>query len=87
MKWRRRQGLAHQTIEGETLIVVPKERLYHALNEVGSHLWAALEREQTIDALVEGLCEEFEVEGDAARKDVEEFLSKMKSLSLVESWS
>lgn len=87
MKWRRRQGLAHQTIEGETLIVVPKERLYHALNEVGSHLWAELEREQTVDALVEGVCEAFDVDSGAARKDVEEFLSKMKSLSLVDSWS
>lgn len=85
MKWRRRAGLAHQTIEGETLIVVPKERLYHALNEVGSHLWAELERERTVDELVSGVTDAFEVEPEPARRDVEDFLGRMKSLGLVEN--
>ncbi|MBO5071069.1 MAG: PqqD family protein [Roseburia sp.] len=47
------------------------------MNDVGVSLWKMLQEEVTMDNLVAGILEEYEVEEDVAREDIQEFLNKL----------
>ena len=81
---RRIQDCAYQVIEGETLIVRPRDRQLHLLNETGSALWNWMESILSVDDLVDRLCAEFEVEASEARTDVLAFLETLRERGLVE---
>lgn len=50
------------------------------LNETGAFIWELLKEERTLDELAEALVEEFDVDFDQAKKDVEEFLKQLKEV-------
>ena len=44
------------------------------VNEVGVSLWNMLQNEVTFDELVQGILDEYEVEENVVREDIQEFL-------------
>lgn len=55
-----------------------------SLNGVGATLWKNLEKENTVEGLIQALTEEYQVEYDKAKIDVENFVNKLKEANLVE---
>jgi hypothetical protein len=56
------------------------------LTESGYMLWQAMEKgANTVDALVDALTAEYDVEREVAVKDVNEFISYLASLGVVEA--
>lgn len=53
------------------------------VNETGVFLWNMLQKEVTIDEMVAGLLEEYEVEETVARADVEEFLEILQNRKIL----
>lgn len=47
------------------------------VNEVGVSIWKMLQEEVTFDQVLQGIMEEYEVEEDAAREDIREFLDQL----------
>lgn len=47
------------------------------VNEVGADLWNMLQDDVTMEELVQGILEEYEVEEDVAREDIQEFLTTL----------
>ena len=47
------------------------------VNEVGVSLWNMLQEDVTLDDLVQGILEEYDVEEAIAREDIQEFLDKL----------
>ena len=47
------------------------------VNEVGVSIWNMLQKEVTFDKLVQGILDEYDVEGQVAREDIREFLDKL----------
>ena len=45
------------------------------VNEVGVSLWKMLQREVTLEELIQGILAEYEVEESVAREDIQEFLN------------
>lgn len=80
---RRDPGLPFQVIEGRAVIVVPARREAHQLDEVGTFLWSCLDRERTVGDLVGEVCGAFEVQAEAAEKDVRDFVSQLEAKGLV----
>lgn len=74
---------AYQCIEGEVLIVRPRDRQLHLLNETGAALWNWMETPRTVDELSRLLCAEFEVDEESARTDVLAFLETLRERGLV----
>jgi hypothetical protein len=77
-------------VAGEMLLVPirtsPKEKVsVLTLNEVGAHVWGALERPRTPRWLAEHVAAEFEVETERASVDVVAFLKRLAELGLVEA--
>ncbi len=48
------------------------------VNEVGAFLWEKLQEDTTLEVLTESVLEEYEVDEKTARKDIEEFISKLQ---------
>ena len=48
------------------------------VNEVGVSLWNMLQEDVTLEQLVQGVLDEYEVEESLAREDILEFLEKLK---------
>jgi PqqD family protein of HPr-rel-A system len=80
---RRAEGLPHQKIDDQTLVVVPRKKEVHLLNPTATRVWELLERETTVDELVKALTEEYDVDAGTARRDVEAALAEMKQKGLL----
>jgi len=86
---RRKNGFALRKV-GEVNIIVPLGQNVLdlngviTLNETGAFIWELLGEERSLDELVEAVCQEFEVEPDQARKDIEDFLENLKRFDIFE---
>ncbi|MDO4312467.1 MAG: PqqD family protein [Eubacteriales bacterium] len=49
------------------------------VNEVGVSLWNMLQNETTLEELVQGILDEYDVEEEVAREDIQEFLDTLVS--------
>lgn len=50
-----------------------------SMNEVGVSIWKMLQRDVTLDDLVRGILDEYDVEESVAREDIQEFLDKLEA--------
>lgn len=49
------------------------------VNEVGLFLWKKLEQGVTREELLAGVLEEYEIDAETAKKDIDEFLNELKN--------
>ena len=78
-----------RNIAGDTVLVPIGRTVYESnglfiLNEVGAFLWDRLESAESDEWLLEALLEEYEVDEETARKDVREFLDKLREMGILE---
>ena len=72
--------------DGSAVLLHLDSKFYYSLNETGSFMWQQIEKGNgalTVPKLVEGLCEQFDVEPEQARKDVNDFLDDLSREGLV----
>ena len=55
------------------------------LNEAGAFLWQLLENDTTAEQVVSALLEQYEVDEETAKKDVETFIANLESANLLEN--
>ncbi|HEY2093389.1 MAG TPA: PqqD family protein [Thermoanaerobaculia bacterium] len=55
------------------------------LNEVASRVWELLDGRRSLDAIIETLCEEFDVTAEVAAKDVEDLIRTLEEAHLVQA--
>lgn len=48
------------------------------VNEVGATLWELLQKDVTMEQLVQGVLDEYDVEESVAREDIQEFLDTLE---------
>jgi len=85
----RSQSVVSRLIGGETLIVPVRGNVgdlasIYSFNEIGSLIWKLLDIPKDLTDLVAAVEQEYDVESERARKDVERFLNDMLSAGLVE---
>ncbi|MBO5648954.1 MAG: PqqD family protein [Clostridia bacterium] len=83
-----KKELIKRTVVDETILVPCGTTVYDAnglyvLSELGAFLWDYLPKAETIDDLLAPVLAEYEVEEDAARADIEEFLDKLRSMDIL----
>jgi hypothetical protein len=85
----RSREVVERRVAGETFLVpicghlADLQQLF-ILNDVGSWLWEHLEAASAVDDLVAGVVDEFEVDEEPARLDVERFLQELVEAGLAE---
>jgi hypothetical protein len=64
-----------EEIEGELVLLDLQGDVYFSLNPVGRVIWEAIAEEKAFGEVVDGICEEFEVEREVAAEDARDFLN------------
>ncbi|HEY6477862.1 MAG TPA: HPr-rel-A system PqqD family peptide chaperone [Polyangia bacterium] len=83
MTYKRDPGLPFQTLEEETIVVDPKTREVHLLNDTAARVWELLASAQSVDALTAALGEEYDAPADELRAGVEELLHGLRDKGLL----
>lgn len=84
-----KNGFMLREIAGQSVVVPLGARVVEfngimTLSESGALLWRSLEKDATIEEMVDALLAEYEVDRETAARDVEDFVECMKSNSLIE---
>ena len=85
----RSQSVVSRVVAGETLIVPVRAKVgdlasIYSFNGTGSLIWRLLESPKTLSELSAAVAREYEVDLAQAKRGVEEFVSEMKVVGLVE---
>lgn len=81
--WRAGLPLSAQ-VDGEIVMFHPDSGAYFSLGEVGSRIWELIDAPSSIAALCTRLVDEYEVEPDRCRAEVEAFVAELRDAGLVE---
>lgn len=54
------------------------------MSELGAFIWKLINESKNEDEILSAILEEYDVEKEVAKKDLEEFLSKLKEFGIVE---
>ena len=83
-----KKELLKREIAGETILIPVNKTVYDshglfALNEMAGFLWDRLPEAENEDALVAAVLQEYEAAESDVRRDVAEFLSKLKEMGIL----
>lgn len=84
-----KKQLVRRQIAGDTVLVPIGTSVYESnglfiLNEVGAFLWDRLEEAQSENDLLTALLAEYEVAEDEARRDIREFLDRLREMRILD---
>ena len=82
-KFIRNNDIAWRVIDGEALVVSPKDSLIYPLNDVGARIWELLDGKRTVSDIASVICGEFEGDGKAIQDDVMDFIENLSKAGLV----
>ena len=83
MTFKRDPGVPYQKLDEETIIVDPRTREVHLLNDTAARIWELLGAAQSIDQLTATLGEEYDAPADELRAGVEELLGGLRDKGLL----
>ena len=84
-----KEGYMLQSVAGSNIVVpIGDEALSFrgmlTLNEVGTFVWKALEKDNTPENIANGIVNEYNVDFDTALKDVNSFISRLRDKGFIE---
>jgi hypothetical protein len=79
----RRSEPITREVDGELVMLDPRQSMYFALDSIGRRIWDLLEQPQQVDALCRMLGEEFDAPAETCRTDVLAFLAELADADLV----
>jgi len=82
---RRSGDVLHRDLEGEAVLVDLGSGRFFGLDEVGTRIWAGMEREASVESLVDLVVAEFRVGRDRAERDLLALLRDLAKRGLVKS--
>jgi hypothetical protein len=83
IKWRRVAEVPFQKLDYETIVIDPRRREVHLLNETAARVWELCGSPQTVDDLVAALGEDYDTIADDLRSAVVELLNGLRNKSLL----
>ena len=79
----RSTDVSARTIGDETIVLSLPTSRYFTITGVGSRLFELLAEDLSLDELVETIVDEYEVEPEVARCDIESFLARLRDAELL----
>lgn len=83
------KGFVLRSLSGDNVVMPQGSALMKLnglliLNETSAFIWKNMDGEFEINDLVTKVCEEYKVDENKAKKDVEEFIERLKTVGCVE---
>jgi hypothetical protein len=83
-KWKVSEEVLYSKIDEEVILMSIEADSYFGLDPVGSYIWELLSKQPaSINELVAIMMEEYEVDEDTCRKDVQAFINDMSGRKLI----
>ncbi len=79
----RNKTVLWRELDGEVILLDPKQGCSYNLNQVGTLIWKMLDGQHTTADIVEAICEAFEVEPELALQDLKLLLDELRSNNLL----
>ena len=79
----RNSSVLWRELDGEAILLNPKEGCSYNLNNVGTSIWKMLDGEHSIDDMAKSICELYEVESEQALQDLRQLLNELRENNLV----
>ncbi len=83
MTYARDPGVPHQKLDEETIVVDPRTREVHLLNETAARIWELLASPRSLEQLAATLAEEYDAPDEEVRAAVEETLATLRDKGLL----
>jgi hypothetical protein len=84
LKVKRNDNAISRVVDGEFVVLLPDGAVIHALGGCGSRVWELIEGEVAVSALIQSICNEYDVEPQRAMEDITEFVHKLVAMKLVD---
>lgn len=83
-----KKELIKREIAGDTILVPVGKSVYDSnglfvLNELGAFIWECLPGADSEEDICNGVLAQYEVSAETARKDVSEFLEKLRKMDII----
>ncbi len=72
-----------QEVDGEMVLLDMNSENYFGLDEVGTAIWQAMQEKESLKEVFEVLLGQYEVEEDVLKKDLINFVEKLKESGLI----
>ena len=79
----RHQDIAWRLVEGDALLVDPRNGRIYPLNPVAARIWEMLDQQHLASQIVEILVQEFDASPDVIRQDAYDFISRLFEAQLL----
>ncbi len=79
----RNTAVLWRELDGEAILLNPKEGCSYNLNIVGTLIWKMLDGEHTPDDIAKTVCELYEVEYEQALQDIKQLLNELRDNNLL----
>lgn len=73
-----------QEVDGEAVLLSLDEGCYYGLDELGTRIWKLIDQDLDRAQVVAAIVEEYDVEPDQARRDLDAFLSDLEQSGLIQ---
>jgi hypothetical protein len=77
------EKLLERDLGDEIVVLSPEGRELHSFEGSASFIWGKIDGQRTVDEILAAITEEYQVEPADAQSDLELFIAKLKSLSLI----
>ncbi len=77
------KDLLSQEISGETVLLDLNSESYFGLDEVGTRIWQLLQEHGNVQKIYDTLLEEYDVDAQLLKKDLEEIITKLNETGLI----
>ena len=84
-RWRAAPGVLAEEIDGEVLVLDMESNQYFGLNELGALIWEGIVAEQTAAEIEATILQVYDVEPEAARRDLAAFCQELEARGLIEA--
>ncbi|MFM2482389.1 lasso peptide biosynthesis PqqD family chaperone [Celerinatantimonas sp. YJH-8] len=71
-------------MDGDTVMMEPESGRYFGISGTGSRIWKLLEQPQTVNAIIETICAEYEVDIEQCEADTLAFCQSLLDNQLAE---
>ncbi|KPK42168.1 MAG: hypothetical protein AMJ78_03450 [Omnitrophica WOR_2 bacterium SM23_29] len=79
----RNSDIAWRIIDGEALVVSPKDSLIYPLNGIATRIWELLDGKRSVSDISSIICDEFEGDTAVIQKDVVDFIQDLLKAGLI----
>jgi len=74
-----------QEVDGEMVLLDMNSENYFGLDAVGTDIWQAIQEKETLQAVLEALLEQYDVEEEVLKRDLLAFVGKLEESGLVKT--